>query len=98
MPQGTSAPGFLDGDLGEPRGHGISCEGGKTQFQQGECGDLKVGAAGATIDQHRDADGVAAGLFHDSEALEYATAAGDDVFDDENLFLRGEGETAAQHE
>lgn len=79
-------------------GQGVRLVGGETQLQQGDGGDVETRAAGAAIDQHRDARDCAAGLADEFDAFVHASAAGHDVLHDQHGLPGCEREAAPQDE
>jgi hypothetical protein len=76
----------------------ICVVGREAELKQGNGRHIEAGLAGAAVHQHGDGDRRAAGFAHDVEALQDASAAGDDVFDDEYFFTGLEREAAPHHE
>lgn len=96
---GEKSASRLDGgEGGQFRRKGVRRVGGKIEAEEGSAGDGKGGLAFATVDQHRDADGRSAQSSHDLEGFPDPTAAGDDIFHEEDFFAGMNDEIPPQGE
>jgi len=92
------APGFNGRGFGEIRREIIGVKRFDVQFDEAEQGDVEVHFAVGAIHDHGDAEDVALVSANDVDGFLCAAAFGDDVLDDQNLFARGDFETAAKNE